>query len=380
MLEQYYSHPDTIERIRASWIGKGVEDYVRWLTEHRYSARTVLRRVPIMMRFGRFAEAQGVTSLNALPSLVEPFVSQWLRERVKGRRSSTERREIGDGVRNVIDQVLVLVLPGYHEQRRRAKPENPFHESVPAFFDFLRNERGLSGCSLQHYRSHLGQFARYLDSIGLNKLCDLSPVVMSGFITDLSPRVGWQSLRNACGTLRVFLRYLCRQGVLARDLSPGVQYVQQYRLSHIPRSVSWEDVTRMLAAVDQRLAYGRRDYAILLLLVTYGLRAREVAALTLDDIDWRTERIHIRERKAGHNTTYPPSPPAKHSTTWRGSSSWRCRPESGRHERTISATALPSERSCLSLNRQLSPHSSPHRTDKCTQVMIRGGIMLRTEY
>jgi hypothetical protein len=131
----------------------------------------------MVMRFGRFAEAQGVTSLDALPPLVVPFVTQWLRDRVKGRRSSTDRRKIGDDVRNTIDQMLVLALPGYREQGRRPKPENPFHKSVPAFFDFLRNERGLTGSSLLHYRFHLGQFARYLDSIGLNKLCDLSPVV-----------------------------------------------------------------------------------------------------------------------------------------------------------------------------------------------------------
>src|ERR1041385_8926907 len=61
----------------------------------------------------------------------------------------------------------------------------------------------------------------------------------------------------------------------------------------------------MLAAVDRRSSVGKRDYAILLLLVTYGLRGREVAALTLDDIDWERERLRIPERKAGHSTAYP---------------------------------------------------------------------------
>jgi site-specific recombinase XerD len=44
---------------------------------------------------------------------------------------------------------------------------------------------------------------------------------------------------------------------------------------------------------------------MLLLLSTYGLRACEVASLTLDDIDWRNERFRIRDRKAGNTTTYP---------------------------------------------------------------------------
>jgi integrase len=64
----------------------------------------------------------------------------------------------------------------------------------------------------------------------------------------------------------------------------------------------------MLEAVDRRSACGKRDYAILLLLVTYGLRGREVAGLTLDDLDWPQDRLRVPERKAGHSTAYPLSP------------------------------------------------------------------------
>jgi integrase/recombinase XerD len=105
--------------------------------------------------------------------------------------------------------------------------------------------------------------------------------------------------------LRVFLRYLHREGVLAGDLSGAVGWPQTYRLSSIPRSISWEQVNQVLAGVDRRTVAGRRDYAILLLLVTYGLRGREVAALTLDDIDWKRERLAVPERKAGHSTAFP---------------------------------------------------------------------------
>ncbi len=86
------------------------------------------------------------------------------------------------------------------------------------------------------------------------------------------------------------------------------QFPQTYRLSSIPRSIGWEQVEQVLAGIDRRASCGRRDYAMLLLLATYGLRACEVAALTLDDIDWRNDRIKIRERKAGNSTAYPLSP------------------------------------------------------------------------
>ena len=112
-------------------------------------------------------------------------------------------------------------------------------------------------------------------------------------------------MRSSAGVLRVFLRYAHREGLLARDLSGAVGWPQVYRLATLPRSISWEDVNKVLAGVDRRTPGGRRDYAILLLLVVYGLRGREIAALTLDDIDWKRERLAIPERKAGHSTAFP---------------------------------------------------------------------------
>ena len=105
--------------------------------------------------------------------------------------------------------------------------------------------------------------------------------------------------------LRVFLRYANREGRVGSDLSGAMEWPQAYRLSSVPRSISWEEVGQVLAGVDRRAPAGKRDWAILLLLVTYGLRGREVAALTLDDIDWKRERLAVPERKAGHSTAFP---------------------------------------------------------------------------
>ena len=96
-------------------------------------------------------------------------------------------------------------------------------------------------------------------------------------------------------------------GSAKKTLSLGAPRVV-YRLSTVPRSITWAEVGTVLAAVDRRTPRGRRDYAILLLLVTYGLRAREISALTLDDIDWKRERLAVPERKAGHSTAFPLSP------------------------------------------------------------------------
>ncbi len=304
MLEDYFVRPDTNDRIRASWIAPAIEQYVRWLTDHRYTARSVLHRVPILTRFGEFAKKQGSSELVHLPEQVEPFVQQWLQERAPG-KSAARQRKLSQEVRNPIQQMLRVAVATYAGLGRPHRPTNPFERQAPRFWEFLTDEKGLRPRTLLQYSFHLRQFAAYLERVGINNLDSLSPVVISGFVADYGPRVAWTTLRNACGTLRVLLRYLYREGVLAKDFSSLVEFPQSYRLAGIPRSIGWDQVERILAAIDRRSTCGKRDYAMLLLLATYGLRACEVAALTLDDLDWRNERLRVRERKAGNTTTYP---------------------------------------------------------------------------
>jgi len=305
MLEQYYVKPETSDRVRASWIGEPVEKYVKWLSKRGFKARTVLYRIPILVRFGRFAEGRGATSWDELPALVEPFVADWVLERAPRKASTARRKEIAKEVRGPVEQMLRLVVPGYLGSGRKHKPANPFQDRAPGFFEYLKEEKGLRDSTIQHYRHHLRRFAAYLDRIGLDDVAHLSPSVLSGFIAEYGRRVDWSSLRNCCSEVRVLLRYLFREGVLPKDLSGVIEAPQSFRLSGIPRSISWEDVQRVLASVDRRTPMGKRDYAILLLLITYGLRGHEVAGMTLDHIDWNNNRLRIPERKAGHSTAYP---------------------------------------------------------------------------
>lgn len=305
MLEKYYIRPTTIDRIHESWIASSVEQYVSWMGERRYTRSSVCSRIPIVVSFGEFAKAHGASGIKDLPDHVEPFVQAWIRERARG-RSARRRKQLSNEVRNPIRQMLRVALPGYIGRGRPHKPDNPFEHQAPGLLKYLIEEKGLRQRSIHHYRFYLRQFAAYLERIGIEDLARLSPTVLSGFIAEYAPpRVAWSTVRNACGTLRVFLRYLHREGVMAKDLSSLVEFPQSYRHAGVPRSISWEQVEQVLAGIDRRSASGKRDYAMLLLLATYGLRAAEVAALTLDDIDWRSERLKIRERKAGNTTTYP---------------------------------------------------------------------------
>jgi integrase/recombinase XerD len=132
-------------------------------------------------------------------------------------------------------------------------------------------------------------------------LPDLSPADVTAFMTESGTTIDKRSVQSLCSILRVFFRYLYRVGLMTRDLGKAIESPRRYSFSNVPRAITWSDVERMLQKVDRRSPVGKRDYAILVLLVTYGLRACEVGALTLDDIDWKRDHLHIRGRKAGHS-------------------------------------------------------------------------------
>ena len=204
--------------------------------------------------------------------------------------------------------MIRLLVPGFVGTSRRIVTR-PFEQAFPGFWEYLETERGLSAETLRGYMSCLRPFESYLNGIGLTDLSTLSPTVFRTFIDRRARTLSHQGIRQVSGSIRVLLRYLHRQRIIATDLSLAIERRREYRQATIPRSISWEQVRSILAGIDRRVPVGKRDYAILLLLVTYGFRANEVAHLTLDDIDWKRDRLRLRQRKGGHaTTTFPLSP------------------------------------------------------------------------
>jgi len=77
MLERYFVRPATVDRIRASWIGGPIEQYVTSLADNGYAARNVFHRVPLLVQFGEFARERGATHVDDLPAHVDAFVELW---------------------------------------------------------------------------------------------------------------------------------------------------------------------------------------------------------------------------------------------------------------------------------------------------------------
>ena len=304
MLERYFVKPATVDRIRGNVAGAFIEHYVEWMHSQGYADRNMFRRVPLLCQVGDFAKQRGASDAESALEHVESFAQHWQGLHGKSCRSAEARSKVANQARTSVRQMLELALRGRVQSHRQRKVF-PFEADAPGFQNYLREERGLKEDTIERYAHYLNGFCGFLRRTNSASLTAFSPALLAAFVVDRCPGLARTTRRDLCGALRVFLRYCYREGFITDDLSAAVEMPRTYRLADVPRSITWDDVRRMLAGVARRSGVGRRDYAMLLLLVAYGLRGNEVAKLTLDDIDWKRERLSVPERKAGHWSAYP---------------------------------------------------------------------------
>lgn len=161
---------------------------------------------------------------------------------------------------------------------------------LEGFVDYLREQRGASPLTIAAYVSDVG---RFLVGRGGGDLRELSAAEVSkavlGETADWSPA----SVRRYACALRSFLRYCEVAGLIETDLSAAVLPVSGRRRSLLPQGISEAQAKALLQACDRRRAVGRRDYAVIVLLLRLGLRAGEVARLRLEDLDWRAGQVTV---------------------------------------------------------------------------------------
>jgi integrase/recombinase XerD len=112
-------------------------------------------------------------------------------------------------------------------------------------------------------------------------------------------------LQHEIAAVRGLLRFLSTDSRVRTGLDRQIDTPRLYRLEQLPRALRWDTVTRLLKGIDQKSAMGLRDYAMFLLIATYGLRASEVVAMSLDDIRWRQGSLRIHQRKTSSPLELP---------------------------------------------------------------------------
>jgi site-specific recombinase XerD len=176
---------------------------------------------------------------------------------------------------------------------------------IEAYEEQQRRTRGLRDQTLRGYGRFVRLFIRSAlgdDPIGP---CDISPSDVIEFVGSMRGRFSPGSMKSLCTALRSFFRFLQAEGFCDERLEAAIPTVAHWQLSTLPRYLCDEQLERVLEHLDVSTSCGYRDRAIVLCLSTLGLRPGELAALRLEDIDWRHGTIQVRARKTGRDALLP---------------------------------------------------------------------------
>lgn len=250
-----------------------------------YGPDSVARQLRLMAQLSSWLGAQALGVAALMPQQVERFVVERRAAGYRGRLSPGAMAPLLDYLRQAGASPLLsppVVL-------------TPLEQLLVAYSGYLAGERALAERSVYAYlwvaRRFLSWRCRRLG--GDPALDQLAAADVTAFVLEEHQRGSVASARRAVTALRSLLRYLHVEGHTAGQLAPAVLAVPGWRSDAPHRALTAPQVARLRSSFDRRTALGRRDYAMVMVMVRLGLRAAEVADLALDDVDWRSGEITI---------------------------------------------------------------------------------------
>jgi len=302
VLEDVFRRPSIPIRLRTPPLGAQLDGFSEWLCAQGYSGKALHRRLWQVSHFNRYLDQAGIRDCREIEkNLAERFLSSHMprcrcEDQPWRRRLGTPR-----AVRSILDYLQtqgLLPCPSQNPPTELGLDEE--------FLGYLKLERNLAEGTIERNRRYLVPF---LDELGpgaaRERLPKLSPSEVERFFVKHSEKVGPETRRGVQAFLRTFLRFCLKRGYVERDLSQAVPKIRKYKLSHVPRGPSEEEIRKILGGIDRTTPVGRRDFAILQLLSSYGVRGGQVRALKLEDIQWREERIRFSAMKGGKEVLEP---------------------------------------------------------------------------
>lgn len=288
VLKDSFEDRITHHRLQDNLLLVHLRTFAASLKEDGYSEVTMQSKVSLLADFGQWLRGSRMTVEHVNEQLVERFINH--------------KQAVRRGDLKTFKQFLE------HLRSREVIPDRPcFSDKSPLadilrrYQEHLRSERGLVTSTVIGYKTFIHKFLVERFRKGPLLFGELRSSDISAFVLRHAPTMSPRRAQLMTTAFRSFFCFLFQSGELETDLAACVPTVADWRLSTVPKYLTPEEVGRVVAACDRRTSTGRRDYAILLLLARLGLRAGELVALQLDDLDWRAGEIIVRGKGLFHD-------------------------------------------------------------------------------
>lgn len=307
MLNEFRSRKIGLEGYQSSALEPHIDNYLKWMTERGYSRVTLHGYLGHLRAFTAFQKEKRIKLAEISDSHITAF-QNWYPKSYQG---PFPRRKLYPHKIRIPQSAAVKSLLAYlrcNGQISERKAVDSDSLIVSNYIHFLRVHRGLAEGTISNHRKLANQFYKWLEVRSLifttMKGKDVEDFILA-FENPNTPTVRPQLV----GFMKGLLRYLKANKIIGENCRPFLPNRKRYTHATLPTILSEVDVQATLKGVDRAKPNGKRDYAILQILKTYGIRGGELASLKLSDIDWRSQIIHVKQTKTRRNLDLPLTPP-----------------------------------------------------------------------
>jgi len=293
MLDFYFKYPRVLRRLRDGALGNEMDRIAAHFFDLGYDPASAKIYISRLAKFSEFA-ARGAGTARIDQDVIDRFL---LSLRTESPRISA-RTAIGHARR---------VAPERFSAPCRQAPRDPDGPLLAAYQDHLLRVRGLEPKTCEGHQTYGRRILVWLrDNLPDQPLAKMTGEHVLALVQHFLSLTANDSTRSAATSyVRAFLRFLHWSGLNDQNLARFVPRTPCWRLAHLPPRLAWEDIQRAIDAIDVTTASGMRDRALMLVLATTGLRNKELRALELQDIRWRTAEVLVRRTKGKRDRVVP---------------------------------------------------------------------------
>ncbi len=329
MLEEYFSAPKTLRRLRTGPSAPYIDGFAATLHENGYSAASAVRYLRAAVHLGHFLDSTGVSFAAIDAGISERFRRHLPSCRCPLSNGGTINHHVVFGVKRFHRYLVQLGVCPSEPAPVAESNELPL---IAGFRHWLEVHRGAAPPTVKQYCRGAGEL---LDALGADPGRWDAQQVRALFLGPAGEG-GAATAQQRVTAVRAFLRYLIAQGQCPSDLDQAVPAQAHWRLAALPQSLTSEQLERLIAACEGDSCNRRRDRAMILLLARLGLRAGDVLSMRLVDLEWDSATVRIRGK--GRYEVRLPLPQDVGEAVIRY---LECRPEGVRSDKLFLRTIAP---------------------------------------
>lgn len=302
-LEKSFDWSFSINRLRNGPLETFVDDFLDSLQKSGFSYYSIQKHLGYLFHFANYLNV-----LSPSPRIVitTKDVKRFYKEyEVSCRHRSSVKNHLRNVSYSVNRFIKYLDKRGFFEHQQAP---NPFQNLLKAYLDWMYGHQHVAISTLKIREHSISQFLCWLGSNGTTeKVAELKADKIEEFFLAYVQRkqIGRAARRSMQSALRTFLRFCFQKNYIDQPLDQAVPALRSYKLSTTPRGLSESQAQTVLNSIDRSSFVGIRDYAILQILNTYGVRGGQVRALRINDIHWKKNQIHFRALKNGKDVLLP---------------------------------------------------------------------------